>query len=184
MKNSKKILTASKENYIKAIHEIAKEKQAARVKDISKALNIGASSVTEALGKLSEEGFVNYEQYGVITLTKEGLSLAEQLEQRNKVICDFLSNVLLIEEENLADSAKQIEHGIKGNLLEKLVSFFQFTQICPCKEPKWLRGYKAYSMNGNKVNDKCSKCISHCKENNLTKPFSDNSVNSCCKSCD
>ncbi len=177
-------LTASKENYIKAIYKIVEEKQAARVKDISKFLNIGASSVTEALGKLSDEGYVNYEQYGVITLTKEGKDTAIQLEERNKVIRDFLSNVLLIENESLENSTKQIEYGIKGDLLEKLVSFFQFTQICPCKEPKWLRGYKAYSLNGNKVNDKCSKCISYCKENNLTKPFPVNTGDSCCKSCD
>ncbi len=177
-------LTASKENYIRAIYEIVKEKQAARVKDISKSLDIGASSVTEALGKLSEEGYVNYEQYGVITLTKEGKAIARQLEERNKVIRDFLTNVLLIEDKNLAESAKQIEHGIKGELLEKLVSFFQFTQVCPCKEPKWLRGYKSYSLNGNKVNEKCFKCISHCKANNLTKPFPEGTGDSCCKSCD
>ena len=86
-------LTASKENYIKAIYEIVKAKQAARVKDISKTLDIGPSSVTEALKKLSDEGYVNYEQYGVITLTEEGLSIAKQLEDRNKIICDFLSNL-------------------------------------------------------------------------------------------
>ncbi len=177
-------LTASKENYIKAIYEIVNKKQAARVKDISGFLGIGASSVTEALRKLSDEGYVNYEQYGVITLTKQGTDIARQIEERNKVIRDFLSNVLLIKDENLAEHARQIEHGIKGDLLDKLVSFFQFTQICPCKEPKWLRGYKAYSLNGNKVNDKCFKCISYCRKNNLTKPFPENTGDSCCNSCD
>lgn len=169
----KNSLTASKEKYLKAIYEIVKLKQAARVKDISKALNVGPSSVTEALGKLSDDGYVNYEQYGVITLTKEGLKIARQLEERNKVIVDFLSNVLLIEEDNLTENAKQIEHGIKGDLLEKLVSFFQFAQVCPCKEPKWLQGYKEYSLNGNKIDEKCHKCMSA--------PFSEKSFGACCK---
>lgn len=181
---NKNNLTASKENYIKAIYEIVKQKQAARVKDISKTLEIGPSSVTEALKKLSDEGYVNYEQYGVITLTDEGTQIAKHLENRNKIICDFLSNFLLVEEENIEESARQIEYGIKGNLLEKFVSFFHFTQTCPCKEPKWLKAYKSYTLNNNAVNEKCSKCISDCKENNLTKPFSQNAGTSCCGSCD
>lgn len=183
MKNQKN-LSASKENYIRAINEIVKQKKAARAKDISTFLGIGASSVTEALKKLSGEGYVSYEQYGLITLTEEGAEIAGQLEKRNRLIRDFLSNILLVDKENLEESIKQVEHGIKGQLLDRLVNFFHFTHICPCKHPKWFRGFKAYTLNGNKPAEKCLECISYCNENNLTKPFNEDITNNCCNGCD
>lgn len=181
MKKNK--LSVSKKNYIKVISEIVHEKQAARVKDISGRLDIGASSVTEALKSLSEEGYVNYEPYGIITLSQKGQNIAGELQERHRITCDFLKNVLLVEDKYLDESAQQIEYGIEGNLLDKFVNFFHFTQICPCKNPKWLQGYKNYTLNGNSVNEKCSSCISYCEENNLVKPFSDNNGKSCCTSC-
>ena len=71
--NNMEKLSASLENYLRAIYYIVKEKQAARVKDISKFLQVGASSASEALKNLSEKGFINYEPYGIVTLTSYGL---------------------------------------------------------------------------------------------------------------
>ena len=62
-------LTASLENYIKAISEIVEKQKAARVKDIANSLFIGASSVSEALKNLAEKEYINYQPYGIITLT-------------------------------------------------------------------------------------------------------------------
>lgn len=161
-KNDK--LTASLENYLNAIYVIVKQNQAARVKDVSKFLSIGAPSVSEALKILVNSGYINYQPYGIITLTKKGEKAAVELSQRHTVICEFLRNVLLIDEKNIEAGAKSIEHGISEEILSRLVSFLTFMQTCACKEPRWIRSYKHYAKNGF-MQDKCNTCIEECAKN-------------------
>lgn len=156
-------LSASLENYLRAIYHIVKEKQAARVKDISKCLEIGASSVSEALKNLTDKGLVNYEPYGIITLTLDGKEIAERIIERHGVICNFLENVLLVDKSEIEENASKIEHEVSDEVLTKFVRFLEFMQTCSCKEPKWVKSFKFYAQNGE-LQDKCSKCIAKCKE--------------------
>lgn len=160
----KKLLTASTENYISAIYKIVSINKAARVKDISKLLEIGASSVSEALKPLAENGFINYEPYGLITLTTKGEKVAKELNKRHETICNFLENVLLVDKEIVDENAGKIEHGVSKDVLEKFVRFLTFMQKCSCKEPKWIKSFKYYSLNGE-LQDKCNSCISKCQKN-------------------
>ena len=54
------VLSASLEDYLKAIFRIVAVKQAARAKDISARLNVSNSSVTGALRTLADRGLINY----------------------------------------------------------------------------------------------------------------------------
>ena len=160
---SKNLLTESSEKYINAVYQIVKEQKAARVKDVSKYLNIGPSSVSEALRSLADKKLINYQPYGIITLTDEGEKIAQEIESRHEIICNFLKNVLLIEDENIDEKANNIEHGISEDVLEKFVRFLTFMQTCSCKEPKWIKSYKHYALNGE-LQDKCNTCIQKCKD--------------------
>lgn len=173
MKKEKK-LTASLENYLCAIYAIEKQNKAARVKDISNALSIGASSVSEAMKVLEKKEYINYEPYGLITLTKKGEKLVVEKIKRNEIISNFLKNVLLVDESLIAKNAQTIEYGMDEAVLEKFVRFLNFMQTCSCKEPKWIKSFKYYAQHGE-FQEKCCSCIAKCKENPAGK---DNS--SCC----
>lgn len=156
-------LTASSENYLKAISQIVKENKAARVKDVSKLMGIGASSVSEALKSLAEKELINYQPYGIITLSEKGESIAESINSRHEIICNFLENVLLVNK-NIDENASKIEHGVSEEVLEKFVRFLEFMQTCSCKEPKWIKSFKHYAVNGE-LQPKCHTCVAKCKEN-------------------
>lgn len=175
---SKKILTASSQNYIKAIAQIEKAQKAARVKDISKALNIGPSSVSEALKMLAERGYINYQPYGVITLTDLGQQAADEINSRHGVICNFLENVLLVDNDVVNENATKIEYGVSEDVLEKFVRFLTFMQECSCKEPKWIKSFKYYSMTGE-MQEKCNSCIEKCRNN----PGKIDNTNCCGSNC-
>ena len=66
------VLSASLEDYLKAIFRIVAVKQAARAKDISARLSVSNSSVTGALRTLADRGLINYAPYDLITLTPLG----------------------------------------------------------------------------------------------------------------
>ncbi|MEI7473548.1 MAG: metal-dependent transcriptional regulator [bacterium] len=160
-----KTLTASLENYIKAIYNIMKTKPAARVKDVAASLGIGASSVSEALKNLAEKGMVNYEPYGFITLTDEGNKIAQELAQRHNIIKNFFENVLVLPSELAEESSKEIEHRMAEEVLEKFIMFLEFMSSCSCKEPKWMKSFKEFSSNNGRLSDKCTRCI-EAKKNN------------------
>ena len=160
-KNDK--LTASLENYLCAIYKIEAQNKAARVKDISSYLSIGASSVSEAMKVLEKKEYINYEPYGLITITKKVEKLVLENNKRSEIISHFLKDVLLVNEEEVAENAKKIEYGLSEEVLGKFVKFLTFMQTCSCKEPKWIKSYKYFARNGE-VQEKCTSCIKKCKE--------------------
>lgn len=176
---SKDKLSASLENYLCAIYAIEKQNKAARVKDISNYLSIGASSVSEAMKVLEKKQYINYEPYGLITITKKGENLVLEKNKRSEIISNFLKDVLLVNENAIEANANKIEYGLSEDVLEKFVSFLTFMQTCSCKEPKWIKSFKYFAQHG-KVQDKCNSCIAKCKE---TSKAVDNS-NCCGSGCD
>lgn len=155
---SKKEITASLGNYLTTIYEIVKVSKAARAKDISVALGIGASSVSEALRNLADKKYINYEPYGIVTLSAKGKKIAIELNKRHEIICGFLKDVLLVDEEIVHDNAKKIEYGVSEEVLEKFVRFLTFMQTCSCKEPKWIKSFKFFAKKGE-LQDKCISCV-------------------------
>lgn len=164
-------LTASFENYLCAIYEIEKKNKAARVKDISTFLSIGAPSVSEAMKALEKKECINYEPYGLITLTKKGQKIVVEKLKRNEIISNFLRDVLLVDESIIEKNSQTIEYGMDEAVLEKFVRFLTFMQTCSCKEPKWIKSFKYYAKEG-KLQDKCISCIEKCKGCSVEKPCS------------
>lgn len=160
--NEKRKLTASFENYLCAIYEIEKKNKAARVKDIAALLAIGAPSVSEAMKALQKKECINYEPYGLITLTKKGQKIVVEKLKRSEIISNFLKDVLLVDKTLITKNSQKIEYGLDEAVLEKFVRFLTFMQTCSCKEPKWIKSFKYYAKEG-KLQDKCNSCIEKCK---------------------
>lgn len=173
----KKKLTASLENYLCAIYAIEKQNKAARVKDISNYLSIGASSVSEAMKVLEKKGFINYEPYGLITISPKGEKIVLEKTKRSEVISNFLKEILLVSDDSVAENSKKIEYAMSEDVLEKFVRFLSFMQTCSCKEPKWIKSFKYFAQNGE-VQEKCNACIKKCEETSTTV---DNT--NCCGGC-
>ncbi len=87
-------LSASLEDYLEAIFNLAGESREARSKDIAEALGVARSSVTGALQILKERGLANYEPYGCITLTRQGQTAAREVVRKHDVLKAFFTDVL------------------------------------------------------------------------------------------
>lgn len=151
-------LTESLEKYLLAIYEIVKVNKAARVKDVSNYLKIGGPATSDAVKTLAERKFINYVPYGIITITAKGKKKAEHKIKRHNTIYNFLEKVLMIDESRIEESAKRIEYSMPEDVLEKFIQFLSFMENCSCKEPKWVKSYKYYALNGG-MQDKCVKCM-------------------------
>ena len=115
-----------KEDYLKTIDKIVTEKGYAQVKDISRALDVGPSSVTGMLKKLTDEGYINYEKYGGVTLTQKGKETANSTKKKYTTIRDFLM-ALGISEHVAEDDACKMEHVIASDTYDVFLRFCEFS---------------------------------------------------------
>ncbi len=135
-------LTASMEDYLEAIYHIVRKKQAARAKDIARRLAVNNSSVTGALRTLSEKGYINYAPYDVITLTPKGHKYAEDVVRRHEALMDFFTKVLCVEAEEASDAACKMEHAVSRTILDRLIRFVEFLEICPRGGESLIQGFR------------------------------------------
>jgi len=154
-----KALSASLEDYLEAIFHIISEKQVARAKDISRRLKVAGSSVTGALHSLAKKGLINYAPYDLITLTPAGKKAAEDVVHRHEALRDFFVHVLTVEYAEADEAACRIEHVISKNILERIIQFAEFVEMCPRGGSKWIAGFEYHCKHGD-ICDNCEKCIS------------------------
>ena len=120
-----KKISSSLEDYLEAIYEIYSVKQGVKAIDISKKLNVGRSSVTEALKTLAQKELVNYSRYGVLTLTKEGESEARKVIEKHKVLYGFFKNTLKLDETEAQENACRVEHVLSENAFNAMIEFMK-----------------------------------------------------------
>ena len=141
-------LSASLEDYIEAISHIVDEKKVARGKDIAERLKVSRASVTEALRSLSKKGLVNYEPYEVITLTETGKVAAEDVIRRHGALKDFFIKVLAIDDTIAEESACRIEHAAPPEVIDQLIRFVKFIEVCPSGGSELIKGFFEYCEKG------------------------------------
>ena len=123
--------TASMEDYLEAIAQLAEEGPEVRVTEISKRLGVKKPSVTAALHRLSEEGLVEHPKYGCVQLTREGRRIARDVIHRHEVLFHFLFAILGVDSEVAQEDACKIEHSLSPDSLEKLAQYVEFMLKAP-----------------------------------------------------
>ena len=138
----------TKEEYIEAIYALRKPGQKVQTGQIAELMDIKPPSVTEMLGKLQDEGLVNYEPYLGTELTSKGEKLACELIARHKVIADFLE-ILGIDRTIAEADACIIEHHMSPESALRLKQFVEYIQSAP-KDPQWIEKFKTYCETGER----------------------------------
>jgi len=119
-------LSASLEDYLEAIFNLAGESNVARSKDIAKLLGVSRSSVTGALRTLKQKGLANYKPYDFVTLTEAGQVAAAEIAQKHRVLKSFFINVLGIQKEVAQQAACKAEHALGPEVISRLLSLIKF----------------------------------------------------------
>jgi len=122
----KQKLSASQEDYLEAIFNLAGESEGARSKDIADMLGVARSSVTGALQVLSEKGLANYRPYGCTTLTKSGRAVAAEVARKHDILKSFFVNVLGVDREIAQQAACKAEHALGPEIIARLLNFIKY----------------------------------------------------------
>jgi len=119
-------LSASLEDYLEAIFNLADKAGQTRSKDIATELGVAKSSVTGALQLLRSKGLANYERYGCVTLTSEGQAVAREVVRKHDILTAFFVDVLGVEKETAQRAACQAEHALGSEIIGRLLSFIDY----------------------------------------------------------
>ena len=114
----------SAENYLETILILQKRNGAVRSIDIVNELEYTKPSVSIAMKHLRENGYIEMDRAGHITLMESGREIAEKMYERHTALTEFLI-ALGVSPETAKEDACRIEHIISEESFEALKKHVQ-----------------------------------------------------------
>ena len=114
----------SGEDYLEAILTLQQQKGQVRSVDVATALGYSKPSVSIAMKKLREQGYVRVDESGLLSLTCEGEAVARGVYERHLTIKRVLM-LIGVDEAEAAEEACKLEHAISDSTLEKIKAYLK-----------------------------------------------------------
>ena len=115
----------SQEDYLEKILQISKEKETVHAIDIARGLSFSKPSVSVAMNKLKEQGYIEINDKGEITLTPSGLLIAEKTLEKHNILTEMLVS-LGVDRETAMEDACKMEHDISDKTWEAIKKHAEF----------------------------------------------------------
>ncbi len=114
----------SAEDYLEAILMIQERKGNVHSIDIAEEKNFSKASVSIAMKKLRENGYISMDKDGTIHLLPPGEEIARRIYERHQLLTNWFIR-LGVDAETAQDDACHIEHDLSDVTFEKLKEFIQ-----------------------------------------------------------
>ena len=113
----------SPEDYLETIYMLSLHSSEVRSIDVARHLGYSKPSVSVAMKRLRENGYVNMDDNNLLTLTESGLAIARSIYERHQVISGYLMSIGVSEENALKDACR-IEHVLSEETFHKIKEIF------------------------------------------------------------
>ena len=114
----------SAEDYLEAILILRERQGAVRSIDVVRQLELTKPSVSVAMKRFRENGYIEMDADGFITLLPPGEEIAQRIYDRHKLLTKFLVALGVSEETAAADACK-MEHDLSDETFEKIKAHAQ-----------------------------------------------------------
>lgn len=101
----------SQEDYLEKILQISQVKENVHAIDIAREMSFSKPSVSVAMAKLKDEGYIEINEKGEISLTMSGREIAEKTLEKHTILTKMLE-FLGVSKEIAAEDACRMEHDI------------------------------------------------------------------------
>ena len=113
----------SPEDYLETIYMLSLHNSEVRSIDVARHLGYSKPSVSVAMKRLRENGYVNMDANSFLTLTESGLAIARSSYERHQVISGYLMSIGVSKETALKDACR-IEHVLSEETFHKIKEIF------------------------------------------------------------
>ena len=114
-------LTTVAQDYLKVIwtaQEWSLEKVSTKM--LAERIGVSASTASESIRKLADQGLVDHEKYGAVTLTEAGRRAALEMVRRHRLMETFLVRELGYSWDEVHDEAEVLEHAVSDRMLDRI----------------------------------------------------------------
>lgn len=101
----------SQEDYLERILQLSQVQDSVHAIDIARSMSFSKPSVSIAMNKLKEAGFIEINDKGEISLTPSGLVIAQKTLEKHIILTNMLMS-LGVDEETAKEDACRMEHDI------------------------------------------------------------------------
>ena len=112
-------LQESGQMYLETIYILTREKNNVRSIDVCEHMGYSKPSVSRAVGLLKKGGFLSVDPDGYLSLTEEGIEVAEKMYERHKILSQMLMRLGVSEGAAVEDACK-MEHVISDESFEAI----------------------------------------------------------------
>jgi DtxR family Mn-dependent transcriptional regulator len=123
--------TQAQQDYLKALYQLQGDRRAVPTSELAQRLRISAASVSEMVGRLSEQGLVAHDRYRGQHLTDEGRALALELVRHHRLLEMFLVQVLGYGLDEVHEEADRLEHVISERMEERIFELLGRPELDP-----------------------------------------------------
>ncbi len=114
-------LTPVAQDYLKTIWSFCEwSDERVSTKMLAEKIGVSASTVSEAIKKLAEQGLVDHARYGSIALTEKGKAAALSMVRRHRLIETYLVRELGYSWDEVHDEAEVLEHAVSERLIARI----------------------------------------------------------------
>lgn len=113
----------SSEDYLEMMLIMKERHGYIRSVDVATELGVTKPSVSHAVKRLRENGYVTMEESGLITLTDKGMEVAARIYERHKLLTDFIVS-LGVDPVVARQDACRIEHDISEETFDAMCRHF------------------------------------------------------------
>lgn len=124
-------LSENIEEYLEVLYREGSNKEQVSTTTLSNELKIAPASVTQMLKKLESLGYINYVPYKGAILTDKGMSIAQKITRKHRIIEKFLTDILNIKPENVHSQACEMEHSLSDEAERALCFLLEYPALCP-----------------------------------------------------
>ncbi|MFA9466627.1 MAG: metal-dependent transcriptional regulator [Velocimicrobium sp.] len=116
-------LSSSMEDYLEMICRVLQNCDVVRINKLAEKLHVKPSSASKMVSNLKQAGYIEFEKYGYIVVTKKGIETGNYLLYRHDVLHDFLCAIN--HSDNELEQVEKIEHFINKSTIENLEKLTQ-----------------------------------------------------------
>ncbi|RUP84325.1 MULTISPECIES: metal-dependent transcriptional regulator [unclassified Kocuria] len=114
-------LSSVTQDYLKTIWRLGEwEPERVTTTSLAARMGLAASTVSEALKKLTAQGLVTRPAYGVVELTEQGRAVAVHMVRRHRILEMFLATELGYTWDEVHDEAEVLEHAVTDRFIDGL----------------------------------------------------------------
>ena len=123
------------EEYLLTLYKITRSGEEPKAVTLANRLDTSPPTVHATISRMQRDGLVNVKKSKVVTLTREGQKVAEDIAYRHNLSEYFLCNTLEIPWYEVHQHAHLLEHAMTPVVVKKLAEFLGNPEFCPHGTP-------------------------------------------------